>query len=123
MLKVYDKKLGDLAVLCVEGRIVRGETASLDSAVASQSDVSAVVIDLTHVSAVDAGGLGTLLRLREETHSRGVDLKLMNVSKLVSSVLEITHLDSVFEVTSGAEFLSAASLCQTAPPKLACCAC
>ena len=51
MLKVYDKKLGELAVLCVEGRIVRGETAWLDSAVASQSDVSAVVIDLTHVSA------------------------------------------------------------------------
>ena len=34
----------------------------------------------------------------------------MNVTKLVSLVLEITRLNTVFEVTSGAEILSAVSL-------------
>jgi len=123
MLKVHDKKLGAIAVLCLQGRIVRGETATLDSAVASQSDVSTVVLDLTHVSTVDAGGLGMLVLLREQTHSRGVDLKLMNVSTLVSRVLEISRLNSVFEITSESEFLSLTSVCRTSlSPKLGLCA-
>ena len=33
----------------------------------------------------------------------------MNVSKLVTRVLEVTRLDSVFEVTSGVEFFPAVS--------------
>ena len=124
MLKVHDKKLGAIAVLCLEGRIVRGETEPLDRAVSSQSDVSTVVLDLTHVSAIDAGGLGMLVHLREQTQSRGVDLKLMNVSALVSRVLEISRLNSVFEITSGSEFLPAVSLGQTASvPKLGSCCC
>jgi anti-anti-sigma factor len=58
---------------------------------------------------VDAGGLGVMLELREQTQAKGIDFKLMNVTTLVSWVLEITRLNSVFEVTSGAEILSAVS--------------
>ena len=109
MLKVHAKNLGTVAILCLQGRIVTGETAPLRKAVDSQSDVSAVILDLARVSTVDAGGLGMMLDLREQTQSRGIDFKLMNVSKLVSRLLEITRLNSVFEVTSGAAVLSAAS--------------
>jgi anti-anti-sigma factor len=108
MLKVHTKNLGTVAILCLQGRIVTGETAVLRNAVDSQSDVSAVILDLARVSTVDAGGLGVMLDLREQSQSRGIDFKLMNVSKLVSRVLEITRLNSVFEVTSVATVLSAA---------------
>ena len=59
---------------------------------------------------IDARGLGVMLELREQTRAKGIDFKLMNVSKLVSRMLEITGLDSVFKVTSGAEILSTRSL-------------
>jgi len=108
MLKVHVKNLGNIAILCLQGRVVSGETAALRNAVHSQSGVSAVVLDLARVSTVDGGGLGVMLELREQTQSKGIDFKLMNVTKLVSGVLEITRLNSVFEVTSGAEILSAA---------------
>jgi len=110
MLKVHAKNLGNVAILCLQGRMVRGETAALHKAVHSQSGVSAVILDLGRVSTVDAGGLGVMLELREQTRSKGIAFKLMNVTKLVSRVLEITRLNSVFEVTSGAEVLSAVSL-------------
>ena|SRR6266850_2325800 len=110
MLKVHAKNLGTVAILCLQGRMVRGETAALNRAVKSQSEVSAVVLDLGRVSTVDAGGLGLMLELREQTQAKGIEFKLMNVTKLVSGVLEITHLNSVFEVISGEELLSAASL-------------
>ena len=109
MLKVHARNLGDVTILCLQGRIVNDETATLRKAVDSQSGVSAVVLDLTRVSTVDAGGLGVLLELREQAESKGIRFELMNVTKLVSRVLEVTHLDSVFEVTSGVEFFPAVS--------------
>ena len=110
MLKVHAKNFGTVAILCLKGRMVRGETASLNEAVNAQSGVSAVILDLGRVSTVDAGGLGLMLELREQTQARGIDFKIMNVTNLFREVLEITRLDSVFEVTTGAELLSAVSL-------------
>jgi anti-anti-sigma factor len=115
MLKVHVKNLGTVAILCLQGRMVRGETAALRRAVLSQLGVSLVVLDFARVSTVDAGGLGVMLELREQTQSKGIDFKLMNVTKLVSWVLEITRLNSVFEVTSGMEIVSAVSLDRPVP--------
>jgi anti-anti-sigma factor len=67
------------------------------------------VLDLSRVSIVDARGLGAMLELREQAQSKGISFKLMNVGKLVGRVLEVTRLDSVFEVTSGVEFFPAVS--------------
>ena len=114
MLKVHARKLGNVAFLCMQGQIVNGETEALRHAVHSQSDVSTVVLDLALVSFVDAGGLGVMLELRTLVQSKGIGFKLMNVSKVVGRVLEITRLDSVFEVTSGVEFFPAVSRRQTA---------
>jgi len=122
MLRVYAKKLGTVAIVCLQGRIVNGETAALRDAVDSQSNVSAVVLDLGRVSTIDAAGLGVLLELRERTQSRGIDFKLMNITRLVSRVLEITRLNSVFEITSGAEILLTVSLIMPASLELASCA-
>ena len=112
MLRVHAKNLGSVAILCLQGRIVNGETSALRNAVSSQSDVSTVVLDLARVSTIDAGGLGVMLELREQTQSKGIAFKLINVTKLVSRLLEITHLNSVFEITSAAEVLSASSFGQ-----------
>lgn len=113
MLKVRARKLGKVAFLCMQGQIVNGGTDALRNAVHSQSeaqsDVSTIVLDLALVSTVDAGGLGVMLELREQVQAKGIGFKLMNVSKLVGRVLEISRLDSVFEVTSGVEFFPAVS--------------
>ena len=118
MLKVQSRNLGNVAFLCMQGQIVIGETETLRNAVRSQSDarsdVSTVVLDLARVSTVDAGGLGVMLQLREQVQAKGIGFKLMNVSKLVGTVLEVTRLDSVFEVTSGVEFFPAATRRQPA---------
>jgi anti-anti-sigma factor len=110
MLKVQSKKtLGTVAVLCLQGQIVNGETETLRNAVHSQSEVSAVVLDLARVTTVDAGGLGVMLELREEAQSRGIRFELTNVSKQIGRVFEITRLNSVFQITAGVEFFPAVS--------------
>ena len=77
-----------------------GETDTLSNAVGFQGNASAVVLDLARVSRIDARGLGVLLRLREQTQSKGIEFRIMNVTKLVQHVLEITKLNTVFEITS-----------------------
>ena len=97
MLRVNVKKFGNVAVLCLRGQIVRAESKPLHEAVNFQTDVAVVVLDLAGVTAIDAGGLGLLLELREQTQSQGIEFRIKNVTKLVKRVLEITRLNSVFE--------------------------
>jgi len=98
MLRVNSERLGNIAVLCLRGQIVRSEILALRGAVLSERDASAVVLDLTRVTAIDVAGLGALLELRQYTESRGVEFRLENVSKLVRQVLAITRLDTVLEI-------------------------
>jgi anti-anti-sigma factor len=109
MLKVQTKNLETVTVLCLQGQIVNGETEILRNAVHSQSKVSAVILDLAQVTTVDAGGLGVMLELREQAESRGIRFELMNVTKQVTKVLEVTRLDSVFRITAGVEILPGVS--------------
>jgi anti-sigma B factor antagonist len=114
MLKVQAKNFGTVAVLCLQGQIVNGETEILLTAVHSLSEVSAIKLDLAQVSTVDAGGLGAMLALREQLQAKGIRFELMNVNKQVSMVLELTRLDSVFQITSGVEHFPAVSHCRRA---------
>ena len=119
MLKVHARNLSDVAVLCLQGRIVNGETRVLRDAVNSQANVTVIVLDLTRVTAIDARGLGTMLELRRQTMSRGIRFKLMNVSKFTNRVLEITRLDSVFEILPRSE----QSISHTKQPRVEFAAC
>jgi len=59
MLKVHIKKLRDVAVLCVEGQIVRGEGLStLRNVAVSQARPGIMILDLASVDIIDAGGIG-----------------------------------------------------------------
>jgi len=103
MLKVQTTNFGSVAVLCVQGRIVRAETEVLRNAVLAQRKVNVVVLDLAWVSMIDAGGLGLLLELRQHTESSDIEFRLKNVTKLVRQVLEMTRLDTVFDISVGKE--------------------
>ena len=121
MLKVHTRKLGNVAVVSVQGRIVNGETASLREEVGSQLNSNSVVLDLARVSTIDASGLGLMVSLRNQAETKGVGLKLMNVSKFVCQVFEITRLDTVFEVIPREKTLPAIS--QTSRTRLEWAAC
>ena len=90
-LKVEENERG--VVLHCDGALVRGEeTNLLCTAVGHYGQ--AVVLDLTHVNTIDAGGIGALIALQ----TAGVYLTLQNPTKTVREVLRITAVDSVFEI-------------------------
>jgi len=105
MLKITVQELGDASVLRCKGQIVVGDACSiLRSAVLSQQHSRMLVLDLAWVDRIDAGGLGVLLDVREWARSGTSVFKLMNVTNKVEEILELTHLQNVFEFCSVRDF-------------------
>jgi anti-anti-sigma factor len=101
MLTIDVEKTGDVAVVRCAGRIVRGaEVRTLRNAVFSERDIRLVVLDLTDVEMLDAGGLTALLSLQKWAWERKVQLKLVNPSHFVNEVLMRTGLTHVFDVST-----------------------
>lgn len=115
MLKVNTKKLGAVKVLCLEGQIINGDTETLRSAVQVVSGTSDITLELSNVTVVDAHGLGVLLQLREQTLARGFRFELMNVSASLNRILEITRLNTVFDIKPRVKFFPGTARAQRMP--------
>src|ERR1039457_4791408 len=83
--------LQDVAVVNCSGRMVRG--AALDEF-------------RRRIEQLDAGGLGTLLLVRRWTMQKSAKLKLVNPPAFFRRLLDATHLNSVFEISSLKEAIS-----------------
>jgi anti-sigma B factor antagonist len=105
MLKIHAKKLDDVDVVCLEGRIVNGETEALRTAVHLPSSTSKIILDLSNVTTIDAHGLGVLLELREQALASGTHFELINVNERLSRLFEITRLNTVFEINPSIVFV------------------
>jgi len=101
MLTLDVEKANDVAVVRCSGRLVRGtEIATLRNAVVSEKNTRIVVLDLSEVEALDAGGLNALVSLQLWSRNHGVQLKLVNPSPFVREMLTTTRLDQVFDISS-----------------------
>jgi anti-anti-sigma factor len=100
MLAVRSERAGDVVLAKCEGRIVRGQEATLKNAVLAGKLPRMIVLDLTHVQTLDAAGLGLLVSLHQWAAANRVQLKLVNPRPFVHEVLTRTHLDRLFDISS-----------------------
>jgi anti-anti-sigma factor len=99
--RISTEQIDDVAVLQCLGRVVDPEALSrLKAAVTSLAQVRVVVLDLSGVEMVDARGLGMLVFLHNWACATDIQVKLVNLSKLVRNMLEVTGLTSVLHVSS-----------------------
>jgi anti-sigma B factor antagonist len=99
MLTIGIERQGSTTIVCCVGRIVVGkELSRLRDAVLCELDQQTIMLDLTAVKVIDAGGLGLLVFLHTCAHGLGTALKLMNPTQRVAELLRLTNLDSVFEI-------------------------
>ena len=56
---------------------------------------------ICEVTAIDAGGLGALLRLRQTAGGHGAAVTIVAAAPRVRRVLQLTRLDGVFGLSSG----------------------
>jgi|SRR5215467_5461580 len=100
-LQIEMEQAGDVAVLQCMGRMVNAEALGLvKDAVTCLSPLRVIALDLSEVEMLDARGLGVLVSLHRWAYANDIQLKLVNPSKLVREVLEVTGLMSVLHVSS-----------------------
>jgi anti-anti-sigma regulatory factor len=90
VLKVVIDKIGEVAVVECQGRIVKSEAGlNLRKVVTSLGDTRIIVLDLSEVTAIEADGLGMLLFLPQWASEQGIQLKLFNPTTSVLDSLEL----------------------------------
>jgi anti-sigma B factor antagonist len=100
MLTITTRMTGDVAVLCLTGRLVLEDS---DSALRTEIERLVrdghvkLVLDLAGVSYIDSAGLGLLVAKFVSLRSRGGDLRLVHPTPRSMHLMTITNLATVFE--------------------------
>jgi anti-sigma B factor antagonist len=99
-LKIDTRQADAVTIVSCQGRIVFGEeaTAMRENLKTILSSTRQVVLNLSGVSYIDSGGLGTLVGVYSSARASGADIKLTGLGQRLRDVLQITKLVTVFEV-------------------------
>jgi anti-sigma B factor antagonist len=94
--------VGDVTIVDLSGRIVLGEGAAelreLVRNLAGEGKKK-ILLNLSGVNYIDSSGLGELVTAFTSVRKQGGELKLLNLTKRVHDLLQITKLYTVFEIT------------------------
>ena len=100
-VKLNTRKVGDVTVVDVSGRITLGEGSSAlrDSLreLITQGEKK-ILLNLSEVSYIDSSGIGELVSGFTSVANSGGTLKLLGLTKRVKDLLQITKLYTVFDV-------------------------
>lgn len=95
-----------VAVVRCSGRLVRGKALDeFRNGIQRLEHLRVLVVDLSEIEQLDAGGLGALLVVRRWARLNSVQMKLVNPSPFVLRLLQATRLTAVFEISSLEEAL------------------
>ena len=100
-VKLNTRQIGDVSVVDVAGRITLGEGSSalrdtLREMVSKGQ--KKILLNLGEVSYIDSSGIGELVSAFTTVTNGGGQLKLLNLTKRVKDLLQITKLYTVFDV-------------------------
>ena len=100
-VKMTTRQVGDVTVVDTEGRITLGDGATTfrdtlrDLANAGNKKL---LLNLAEVSYIDSSGIGEMVSGFTTVANQGGQVKLLNLTKRVKDLLQITKLYTVFEV-------------------------
>jgi anti-sigma B factor antagonist len=100
-LKMAKRTVDGIVAFECSGRIVLGEESALlrDEVKKTISDgTKRIVLNLGDVNYIDSSGLGTLVALHTTALGAGATIKLANLNKRITDLLQITKLLTVFDV-------------------------
>lgn len=89
----------DPRVLRLSGELdIAAVDVFLDAARAALAGADPVLqLDVGEVTFIDSTGLGALVRLREDAHENGKDIRLAHVPRQMSRILDLTGLAGLFD--------------------------
>jgi len=100
------REIGEIAIMDFSGKITLGEgSATLRNTIRGLVDKGhrKILINLFDVDYIDSSGIGELVSAYTTVRSAGGELKLLNLTRRVHDILQITRLFTVFDVQSEEE--------------------
>jgi anti-sigma B factor antagonist len=99
-LRIEKRLVDSVAIVSCHGRIMFGEeaTALRDSLKQALRKTPQLILNLSDVTYVDSGGLGTLVGVYSSARAQGADIRLTGLGQRLRDVLQITKLATVFAV-------------------------
>jgi anti-sigma B factor antagonist len=100
-LKIHPRKADGVMILDLAGRITTGEpSVSVRDAVLNEIDngFKNILLNMGEVSYMDSSGLGELIAAYTTVKNRGGHLKLLNLTKRLRELMQITKLSTIFDV-------------------------
>jgi anti-sigma B factor antagonist len=95
------RQVGDVTVIDAVGRITLGDGASIFRDTIrdlSSTGHKKMLLNLAEVSYIDSSGIGEMVSGFTTVSNQGGQVKLLNLTKRVKDLLQITKLYTVFEV-------------------------
>ena len=99
--KLNTRQVGDVTVIDVSGRITLGEGSSVirdEVRALTDKGHKKVLLNLGDVTYIDSSGIGELVSGYTTMTNASGSLKLLNLTKRISDLLQITKLYTVFDV-------------------------
>ena len=100
-MKVTTRQVDGVTILDLSGRILLGEgSVQLRDAVRDllAKGQKKILLNLGDVTYIDSSGIGEMASALTAVRNQGGDLKLLNLTKRVHDVLQITKLYTVFDI-------------------------
>ena len=100
-LQASSREIGGVIVIDLDGRITLGDgSALLRDLIHEHLDKGhkKLVLNLAAISYLDSTGLGEMVSGYRLVKSQGGELKLLNLNKKVSDLLQVTKLYTVFDI-------------------------
>jgi anti-sigma B factor antagonist len=100
-MKIETRTVGDVHVLDCSGKITLGEgTMAIRNTVREvlKNGGKKIVLNLGDVNYIDSSGIGELVSTFTTVTNQGGQLKLLNLTKKIQELLQITKLLTVFSV-------------------------
>ncbi len=104
-LKLSNRMIDGVLIVDCAGRVVFGEESAYlrDNIKQSLSERSGLVLNLSGVTYIDSGGLGTLVGLYTSARNLGGSIKLANLTHRINDLLQVTKLVTIFDVYNSDE--------------------
>jgi anti-sigma B factor antagonist len=100
-MRIATREVEGVTIVDISGRIMLGEeTGTLRKTVRDllEKGKKKIVLNLAEVSYIDSSGVGELVGCFTTVRGQGGDLKLLNLTKKVHDLLQITKLYTVFDI-------------------------
>ena len=100
-IKISSRQVDGVTILDLSGRITLGEgSVQLRDAVRDllSKGQKKILLNLADVNYIDSSGIGELVSAFTTVKNQGGELKLLNLTKKVHDLLQITKLYTVFDV-------------------------